>query len=304
MSEENTLPTEASLIPELASEPGGEDMPAPGGELRHVIGLELAESLRARWFLVYAIFFPGLVALLFAFTLTESRILGFMGLSRLLVTYIQVCMAILPIFVLVTTVRSVAGDREAGIFEYLLALPIGLGAWYWGRILARFGLVFLPVFLALLGAAAWGWLQEIPFQFSTLAIYSALLLALTACFLGIGMLISVLARSVDAAQGSAFLLWLFLVLFLDLILLGTLIEEHISAETAIAIALANPLQVFRIAAMALFDPDLVLLGPAAFVILDFFGHAGFLAWAVLYPTALGGLCALIGFWRFRSSDLP
>ena len=304
MSEENTLPTEASMIPELARKPEGQDVPAPSGELRHVIGLELAESLRARWFLVYALVFPGLVALLFAFTLTESRILGFMGLSRLLVTYIQVCMAILPIFVLVTTVRSVAGDREAGIFEYLLALPIGLGAWYWGRILARFGLVFLPVFLALLGAVAWGWLREIPFQVSILALYSALLLALTACFLGIGMLISVRARSVDAAQGSAFLLWLFLVLFLDLILLGTLIEEHISAETAVAIALANPLQVFRTAAMALFDPDLVLLGPAAFVILDFFGHAGFLAWAVLYPAALGGLCALIGFWRFRSSDLP
>ncbi|MBW2242494.1 MAG: ABC transporter permease subunit [Deltaproteobacteria bacterium] len=304
VSEENTLPTEGGAIPALSREPDAGHAPTPSSGLRHVIALELAESLRARWFLVYALVFPGLVALLFAFTLTESRVLGFMGLSRLLVTYIQVCMAILPIFVLVTTVRSVAGDREAGIFEYLLALPIGLGAWYWGRIIARFGLVFVPVFIALLGAASWGWIQDIPFQASTLAIYSALLLALTACFLGIGMLISVLARSVDAAQGSAFVLWLFLVLFLDLILLGTLIEEHITAETAVAIALANPLQVFRTAAMALFDPDLVLLGPAAFVILDFFGHKGFLAWAVFYPTALGSLCALLGFWRFRNSDLP
>jgi len=275
-----------------------------GGQLRHVIGLEVAESLRARWFWIYALLFPGLIALLFAFSLTESRILGFMGLSRLLVTYIQVCMAILPIFVLVTTVRSVAGDREAGIFEYLLALPVGLGSWYWGRILARFGLVFLPVLMALLGAAGWGWLQDIPFEFTTLALYSGLLVALTACFLGIGMLISVLARSVDAAQGTAFGLWLFLVLFLDLILLGALIEERIPAATAVGIALANPLQVFRTAAMALFDPDLVLLGPAAFVILDLFGRAGFLAWALVYPTALGGLCAWVGYWRFKNSDLP
>ena len=29
-------------------------------------------------------------------------------------------MAILPVFVLLTTVRSVAGDREAGVFEYML----------------------------------------------------------------------------------------------------------------------------------------------------------------------------------------
>jgi ABC-2 type transport system permease protein len=300
VSEDDTLATDAGIMQRTEVRAPSEST----GQLRHVIGLELAESLRARWFWVYALVFPGLVALLFGFSLTESRILGFMGLSRLLVTYIQVCMAILPIFVLVTTVRSVAGDREAGIFEYLLALPIDLGAWYWGRVLARFGLVFLPVFLALLGAAAWGWIQEIPFEFSTLALYSALLLALTACFLGIGMLVSVFARSVDAAQGVAFLLWLVLVLFLDLVLLGALIEERVAAETAVGIALLNPLQVFRTAAMSLFDPDLVLLGPAAFVILDFFGRAGFLAWAVLYPTALGGLCAAIGYWRFKSSDLP
>ena len=53
-------------------------------------------------------------------------------------------MAILPIFVLITTVRSVAGDREAGVFEYLLSLPVGLGAWFWGKILGRYLMIFLP----------------------------------------------------------------------------------------------------------------------------------------------------------------
>ena len=57
------------------------------------------ESLRARWFQIYTLVFGGIVALLFLFGLTESRVLGFIGLSRLLVTYIQLTMAILPIFV-------------------------------------------------------------------------------------------------------------------------------------------------------------------------------------------------------------
>ena len=95
--------------------------------------LDIVESLRARWFMIYMGVFGGIVALLFLFGLTESRVLGFIGLSRLLVTYIQLTMAILPIFVLITTVRSVAGDREAGVFEYLLSLPVSLGAWFWGR---------------------------------------------------------------------------------------------------------------------------------------------------------------------------
>lgn len=56
-------------------------------------------------------------------------------------------------------------------------------------------------------------------------LYSGLLLALAWCFLGIGMLISPLACSTDVVQGSAIIVWLVLLLFLDLILLGVMIKE-------------------------------------------------------------------------------
>ena len=108
----------------------------------------------------------------------------------------------------------------------------------------------------------------------------------------------------DVAQGAAFVLWLTLVLFLDLILLGVMVQEQVPAETAVGIALVNPLQVFRTAAMLLFDPELVLLGPSAFVILDWFGREAYLAWAVAYPFAIGTLAATLGFTWFRRRDLP
>ncbi len=265
---------------------------------------DLVESLRARWFAVYALVFGGIVVILFAFGLSESRIMGFTGLSRLLVTYIQLSMAILPIFVLITTVRSVAGDREAGIFEYMLSLPVSLRAWYWGRFLGRFVVVFLPVFLAMAGAVVWGLAKGSQIPWTLFVYYSGLLMALAWCFLGIGMLISSLARSSDVAQGAAFLVWLLLLLFLDLILLGVLIQERLPADTAVMIALANPLQVFRTASMMLFDPQLVLLGPTAYVILDRFSVAGYIAWAVAYPMLFGTLAAALGYWVFRRSDLP
>jgi ABC-2 type transport system permease protein len=273
-------------------------------DLWQVGRLDVSEAMRARWFALYSTVFGGLVALLFIFGLTESQILGFLGLSRLLVTYIQICMAVLPIFVLVTTVRSLAGDREAGVFEYLLSLPVSLAGWFWGKVLGRFVVIFAPVFLAMAAAAGWAVYQEIPVPWSLFGLYTALLAALAWCFLGIAMLISTLARSTDVAQGAAFFVWLVLVLFLDIILLGVMVQEHVQPEIAVSIALANPLQVFRTAAMMLFDSSMVLLGPSAFVILDAFGVKGYIAYAIGYPTALGSLCAALGFVIFRRSDLP
>ncbi|BAO43567.1 ABC transporter permease [Thiolapillus brandeum] len=265
---------------------------------------DISESLRSRWFMVYSLVFGGVVVALFASGLTESRIMGFTGLSRMLVTYLQITMAVLPLFVLITTVRSVAGDREAGIFEYMLSLPVSLASWFWGKLLGRFFVVFLPVVLAMFAAVAWGMFKGVEIPWTQVLFYTGFLISLAWCFLGIGMLVSTLARSSDVATGSAFLIWLFLLLFLDLILLGSLIKQGLPPETIIAIALANPLQVFRTGAMLLFDPQLVLLGPSAYVILDNFGETGYLIWALAYPFVLGTVTAWLGYRLFRKGDLP
>lgn len=273
-------------------------------EFLHAVRLDIAESLRARWFLIYASVFGGMVALLFGFGLAESRVLGFTGLSRLLITFIQLSMAILPVFVLISTVRSLAGDREAGVLEYMLSLPVPLSSWYWGRFIGRFSVVFVPVLFAMLGAVGYGALIGASIPWTQFLLYVALLVSLALCFLGLGFMISSLARGVDIAQGIAFLVWLTLVLFLDLILLGLLIKGQAEIGLVVGIALLNPLQAFRAAAMMLFDPELILLGPSAFVILDTFGYYGYLAWALLYPLALGLGFGAVGYLAFKNRDLP
>lgn len=265
---------------------------------------DIVESLRARWFMVYAGIFGSIVVLLFVFGLTESRIMGFTGLSRLLITYIQLTMAILPIFVLITTVRSVAGDREAGVFEYMLSLPVSLSAWYWGKMFGRFAVIFLPVFMAMMIALVVGVFRGAEVPWNLFAYYTGLLIVLAWCFLGIGMLISSMARTADVATGAAFVIWLVLILFLDLILLGIMVQEGLSMEAAVSASLVNPLQVFRTAAMMLFDTQLVLLGPTAYVILDAFSVNGYLSFALIYPLIIGTVTAAIGYWLFKRSDLP
>jgi ABC-type transport system involved in cytochrome c biogenesis permease subunit len=97
--------------------PGQTPSLSPAGAFRlgffATLRLEIAEAFRARWFAIYAVVFFALVGVLLTFGLTESRVLGFTGLSRTLVTYIQLTMAIVPIFILITTVRSPVIARPA-----------------------------------------------------------------------------------------------------------------------------------------------------------------------------------------------
>ncbi len=266
--------------------------------------LEIAEAFRARWFAIYAVVFFALVGVLLTFGLTESRVLGFTGLSRTLVTYIQLTMAIVPIFILITTVRSLAGDREAGVFEWVLGLPVGIGAWYFGRFAGRCLLAAAPVVGALAVAVAYGVARGVAVPWLELGFDVGLLLAMIFAFVGIGFLISAFARSVDTAQTVAFLLWLALVLALDLVLLGALIRGRLAVEGVVAIAMLNPLQVFRTGSMLLFDPQLVLLGPTAFTVFDIFGRVGFMIWSFAYPLLLGTLAAVGGWAILRRGDLP
>ncbi|MBK9080956.1 MAG: ABC transporter permease subunit [Rhizobiales bacterium] len=271
---------------------------------RATFRLEIAEALRSRWFAAYAATFFALTGLLLVFGLTESRVLGFTGLSRTLVTYTQLAMAIAPVFVLISTVRALAGDREAGVFEYVLALPLSLAGWYAGRVFGRFALAIAPVAGALVAALVYGGIRGVAIPWREFLFDMGLLASLIFAFIGVGFLVSTLTRKVDTAQTFAFLIWLALLLGLDLVLLGALIRNHAPLETVVAAAMLNPLQVFRVASMMLFDPQLVLLGPTAYAIFDIFGRELFLVWAFLYPIALGALSAGLGYWALSRSDLP
>ena len=271
--------------------------------LRLIARLEFAESLRSRWFHFYALVVTGLMVLLILTGVSESRVLGFTGLSRLLVTYIQIAMAILPLFIIVTTARSMVGDREAGNLEYMLSFPSPLSGWYWGRFAARLVLIVTPVLAALAIGAGYGLATGHDIPWTHVILYSGLVAALSVCFLGLGFFISAISKSTEVALGLSLIVWLTLVAFLDLLLLSVLIKARFIPEFVIGIALANPLQSFRTASMILFDPQLILLGPASYVILDNFGVQGYVGWAMAYPVVLGLVLAGLGYWRFSRSDL-
>jgi ABC-2 type transport system permease protein len=274
--------------------------------MRHiwiVAKLDLLESFRSRWFLVYNIVFGLLVALFFVSGVIDSKVMGFSGLSRLLLIFIQVCIVILPIFILVTTVRTIAGDRDSNVLEYMLSFPISLFSYYFGKFIGRFITVFTPIIAALLLAVVWGALKGASAPWGVLLYYIALMCALTVSFLGISFFISSLVKNQEMALGSAFFVWLLLLAFVDILLIGFIMKTGVNPAVIYSISLINPMQVFRVGAIALFDPELSVIGPAAYFILDSFGKLFFSLYAVLYPIVLGLAFAFGGFVVFKRSDL-
>ena len=265
--------------------------------------LDLKESIRANWFIIYSIVFGGLIALFFIAGITESQVMGFSGLSRLLLMYIQVTIIILPIFILVTTVRSISGDRDSHILEYMLSFPISLKEYYWGKVIGRFATVFLPVFMAMFFAVIYGIFKGADIPLDLFFLYSALLFSISLSFLGIAFFISSIVKSSEMALGISFFVWIFLLAFIDIALISLMMQERLNTELIIAIAMANPMEIFRVSAISLFDPQLTVMGPVAFYILDMMSQEIFILVSILYPIILGILFAFLGFKVFSKKDL-
>ena len=265
--------------------------------------LDLKESIRANWFIIYSVVFGGLIALFFIAGITESQVMGFSGLSRLLLMYIQVTIVILPIFILVTTVRSISGDRDSHILEYMLSFPISLKQYYWGKVFGRFITVFLPVFMAMLFAILYGMFKGADVPWAIFFLYTGLLFAMSSAFLGIAFFVSSIVKSSEMALGISFFVWILLLAFIDIALISLMMQQRINAELIIGIAMLNPMEIFRVAAISLFDPELTVMGPVAFYILDVLSQKMFIFISIVYPLLLGILFASLGFRIFSKKDL-
>jgi Cu-processing system permease protein len=90
--------------------------------------------------------------------------------------------------------------------------------------------------------------------------------------LSLGFLIPAAVQSGATAVGLALFLWLLLVFFGDLGLMGTAVVLQLDVNQLFALALLNPLQLFKIAAILDIRSSLEVLGPAGVYAVRTFGR--------------------------------
>lgn len=274
-----------------------------GNGTYEIFKADVQQNFRSKSFWLYTSFFALFVAVMFMTGITESQVIGFVGLSRLLVTFMQVSMVILPIYVLISTVRSLVGEKENGVLEYTLSLPISYSQYFWGKFWSRFVVIYLPVVFALILAVFWGMLRHLEIPWKLFFLYVFLLASMIFFFLGLSMYISARSRTQENALGISFMIWIFLVAFMDILLIGMMLRMRINPEAVISLALLNPLQVFRTGSLILFDPKLTVMGPVSYYILDTVNRSTFIAFAIEYPIILGLILAWLGNRYFKRHDV-
>ncbi|RME55458.1 MAG: ABC transporter permease [Caldilineae bacterium] len=234
-------------------------------------GHELRASLRNRWFMLYATAFAVLAAALSAFSLSGAGMFGFAGFGRTAASLINLTLLIVPLMGVTVGAAGLAGERERGTLAYLLAQPVGrlevllgkfvgLAAALLAALLLGFGLSALLIARQGGGVDASRYLALVGF---------ALLLALVS--LSLGLLISAWSRTAPLATGVSLFVWLALVFFGDLGLMGGAIAMKLDIGVLFGLALANPLQVFKIATVYALQASLEVLGPAGLFAIRTYG---------------------------------
>lgn len=246
---------------------------------------EMRDAMHNRWFLLDAAAFLLLALAVSWLGLASDGLTGVAGFGRTSAALIDLVLLIVPLMGLTVGAMSVAAERERGTLASLLSQPVtrlelfagkwcGLALALTTALMVGFGIPGVVVAVA-------GGSEHVGAYLGMTGL--AILVGLTA--LGLGMLISCVARGTSTAIGLAIGLWLVLVLFGDLGLLGAGLAMHLDSGQLLSIAVANPLTDFRIAAIANAGASPETLGPAG----------------LLLTGALGGwmipaLAALLAVW--------
>ena len=253
---------------------------------------ELNAAVNSRWFWLWALAFAGLAALLTSVALPDSSVDGYVGFGRTAASLVSLVQIIVPIMGLTLGALSIAGQRETGALRFLLSHPITRTETFVGTYLGLAAALAVTTFggfgLAGLVAIARG----VPATTASFVWIAGLSWLLAIAMLGVGMLVSTVAKTSAAALGGAVFLWLILVFLGDLGLMGTAVATRMPVGVLFSAALLNPTEAFRLAALSSLAGSLDVLGPAGRFAVDQLGDSlllvlalGLALWAVVPTTA-------------------
>ena len=268
-----------------------------------ILRKELKDSLKSKWLVTFAITF------FFLALGVPYIILGAGGLlpqdypGMVVGTLITLAVPLVPLVSLAMSSTTVAGERETGTLEYLLAQPATKSEVFFGKYVGIVLSLTLAMMLGYGGAELIVYATNPTFIISFIyaLVYSSLL---SGASVGLGFIISVLTKTRAAAIGSGLFLWFILVIIYDSGFLGVITVALNADSLLLPLTIANPVESTRILAMMHMadSPLRGELGPQASYLLQQYGSivASRILAAVLLLWVI--VPVLVSYLIFRKQD--
>jgi len=253
-----------------------------------IIRKEFLDSLRSRWLISFTIITFFLVI---GLPFVVAYALGLMapGIQTLISGTTQVVFPFLPLIALPIGSAAIVGERDKHTMELLLAQPISRVSVYVGKFVGIFSAISTAILVGM-GVAA-----LIIMETPTLEYFAVILLAflLTAVFLSLAFLISVVSKDRNMALGIALFFWFLFAVLIDMGFLSMIVTIAFDPVYMIPIVAANPLEVVRqiVTFGYIMTPEMlanpIALGQLGLAMARIFGSSGILVF--LYTTILAWL---------------
>jgi Cu-processing system permease protein len=282
------------------------------GSVAPLIRKELTDAIANRWLIGYAAVL-GLLGLAAAGVGVESASgLALQAFGRTTATLMNLCLLLAPLVAVLMGAASIAGERERGTLEHLLAQPLTrtrlLLAKHVGLAISLTAATlvgFLPAGILVVSAAG-------PGVVGHYLIFPGIAVLVGMSMAGVGLLISVSSRTAVQAQGVGIFAWFGFVLLYDLLLVGVLAVSGVRVELLAVALVANPVDAARVLGVLALEPDLYLLGPAGAYLTAQLSRSGaalvlggaLLVWAVAPLVAAVVRFQIPGARRRRQAVIP
>lgn len=212
---------------------------------------EIRENFRNRWIIACMGLLLALASLL---TFIGSAPVGLTGASQLSVTLVSLTslsIYLIPLLALMLSYDTIVGESERGTLLLLLTYPVKRWQIVVGKYLGHLVVLSMAIGFGYGLSACYFLLGDIGSadEWINYANMVSSSLLLGAVFIAIGYLSSVLVRQRSTATGIALGIWLVIVVFYDLLLVGVLLtdsEHAIGSDLLAALILLNPVDAYRL----------------------------------------------------------
>ncbi|MBH58846.1 MAG: hypothetical protein CMO19_00295 [Thaumarchaeota archaeon] len=237
-----------------------------------ILRKELKDSLQSKWLITFGVTFFFLALGVPYIILGAGGLLPSDYPGMVVGTLVTLAVPLVPLVSLAMSSTTIAGEREVGTMEYLLAQPATKVEVFFGKYVGLVTSLTLAMFLGYGGAELIVYSTNPEFIASFLfALAYSLLLAGAA--VGLGFIVSVSVKTRAAAIGTGLFLWFVLVVIYDSGFLGVITVALDADSLLIPLTLANPVETTRILALMHMaeSPLRGELGPQAAYLLQNYG---------------------------------